>query len=66
MRLFIFLAAIAIVAGGIYHDEVSDFVAGLKGGSSGSGGGSSFVDSMQDMGDSSRSLIGGAGNALNR
>lgn len=66
MKFFMFLAIAAVIVGGVYHTEISDYFADLSSGSASYGGGSSVVGSMRSMGNSSSALIGGAGNALNR
>ena len=66
MKLFLFVAIAGLVAGGIYHTEVSEYVAALTDGSSGSGSGTSVADSMRDMGSSGNNLMRGIGNTLNR
>lgn len=59
VKLFMFLLVATLIVGGIIHrDKVSEYYTELAGGSSGSGGGSSTVDSMRDMGKSSRGLLG--------
>jgi len=66
MKKLLFLAAAVLVVGGIYRTEISRYVARLNVGSSGSSGGSPVVSSFQSTGSSSRALMGGVGNALNR
>lgn len=66
MKLFVLFAIAALIVGGINHTEVSRFIAGLDVGSSRSGGATSVVGSMKDMGNSGKSLMGGIGNSLNR
>ena len=66
MKRFMFFAAIALVVGGIYHEEVSDYVAGLSDGSSSSGSVTSVVDSMRGMGDSGNSMMNRIGDRLGR
>ena len=66
MKPFLFVAIAALVAGGIYHTEVSEYVADLTDGSSSSGSVTSVADSMRDMGSSGNNLMRGIGNTLNR
>ena len=66
MKLFVLSVVAALVVGTVYHAEISDYVAGLADGFSGSGGGTSVVDSIRDMGNSEKALIGGVGNVLDR
>jgi hypothetical protein len=65
MKLFLMFAAAALIVGGIYHTEVSAYFADLADGSF-SGGGSSVVDSMGDMGRANNNLMNGIGNTLGR
>ena len=68
MKLFVLFAVAALVVGGIYHTEVSQYFNQLAEESSDSdyGGGASVVNSMRGMGNSSNALIGGAAGALNQ
>jgi hypothetical protein len=66
MKFMMFLVVAALIAGGIYHKEVSKYVADLNFGSSRSSGATTVVDSIQGMGNSSNALMGGVNNALNR
>ena len=66
MKTFMFLAVAALIVGGIYHTEVSRYVAGLDVGSSRSSGSTSVVKSIQRTGNSGNALMGGVGNALKR
>lgn len=63
MKQFLFIAIAALVAGGVYHEEVSDYFGEFT---VGSGGGSSVVDSMRDMGSSGNNLMRGVGDRLGR
>lgn len=66
MKLLVLLAVAALIVGGIYHTEVSKYLADLTGGSSNSGSATSVVHSMQRMGNSSNAVMGGVGSALGR
>ena len=66
MKPFLFVAIAALVVGGIYHTEVSEYVADLTDGSSSTGSGTSVVDSMRDMGSSGNNMMRGIGDRLNR
>lgn len=67
MKLLALIAVAAVVVGGIYHAEISQYFAHLADASSnGGGGGSSVVNSIQNMGNSENALLGGVDNALNR
>lgn len=65
MKPFLFLLALSgLIAGGIYHKEVSHYVSALSGGPSQYGGSSSVVGSVKGVGDSNNNLMSGIGNAL--
>lgn len=66
MKLLVLLAVAALIVGGIYRTEVSQYLADLTEGSSSSGGATSVVDSIQGMGNSRNAVMGGVGNALDR
>ena len=66
MRHFMFFAVIALIVGGIYHTEVSQYFADLTEGSSNSGGTTTVLDSIQGVGNSSNDLMRGVTNALDR
>ena len=66
MKFFMFLAIAALVVGGIYHTELSDYFASFSNSGGSYGGGSSVLGAMQDMGNASNNLLGGASDALNR
>lgn len=66
MKTFMLLVVAALIAGGIYHTEVSRYFSDLKVASSPSGSGTSVVNSVQGAGNSSSALMGGVGNALKR
>ena len=66
MKLFVLFAVAALIVGGIYHTEVSQYFADLTVGPSESGGGTSVVDSIQGMGNSQNTLMGKVGRALDR
>jgi len=61
MKFFMYMAIAALIVGGIYHEDVSEYFADLSSGSYGSGGGSSMVGSMRDMGNAGSNLLGGIG-----
>lgn len=65
MKLLVLFTAVALIVGGIYHTEVSQYFADLTAGASNSGGGTSTVNSIQGMGNSQNALIGGVNNSLN-
>lgn len=68
MKLFVFLALAAIIFGGIYHNEVSEYFADISSSSSsgsyGSSGGGSVLGSIRNMGNASSNLLGGVNNSL--
>jgi hypothetical protein len=66
MKTFALLVAAALIIGGIYHTEVSRYFAHLTARSSNSGGATSVMGSIRDMGNSGNSLMRGVGNALHR
>lgn len=66
MKLFVFLIFAALIAGVVFHEEISDYAAGFSGGSYGSGGGSSIIGSVQSVGDKSSAAFGRVGNAFGR
>lgn len=66
MKLFVLFAVAALVVGGIYHTEVSQYFADRAEGPSQSGGTMSPVGAIQGMGNSSNALMGKVGNALDR
>lgn len=64
MKLLALLVVGALVVGGIYHTEVSRYIAGLSGSASSSG--TSVAGSIQQMGNSQNALLGQVGSALDR
>jgi uncharacterized membrane protein len=66
MKTFMLLVVAALIAGGIYHKEVSRYFSDFNVASSRSGSGTSVVNSVQGAGNSSNALMGGVGNALKR
>ena len=66
MKLLMLFTVAALIVGGIYHTEVSQYFADLTVGPSESGGGTSVVDSIQGMGNSQNALMGQVGSALDR
>ncbi len=65
MKIFVFFAAAALIVGGIYHKQVSQYVAGLNAGSSRSGGAASVVGSFVGMGNSNTAVMNGVDNKVN-
>jgi hypothetical protein len=66
MKPLLFVAIAALVTGGVYHEEVLDYVAEISGGSGGSGSLASFGDSIGDVGESGNNLMRGIGDRLSR
>jgi hypothetical protein len=66
MKLVVLCAVAALIVGGVYHKEVSQYFADHTAGASQSGGTTSVVNSIQGMGNSSNALMGGVNNALSR
>jgi hypothetical protein len=66
MKFLMLLAVAALIVGGVYHTEVSRYVASLGKGSSHSASTSSVVNSFSRTGNSSNNLMNGVGNALDR
>ncbi len=66
MKLFVLFVVGALIVGGIYHTEVSQYVADLTVGPSEYGGGTSVVNSIQSTGRSQNALMGRVGSALDR
>ena len=66
MKLFVLFAVAALIVGGIYHTEVSQYFADRAARPSGSRGGTTVVDSIQGMGNSQKTLMGKVGRALDR
>jgi len=64
MKLLVLFTVAALIVGGIYHTEVSRYIAGLAGGASSSG--TSIAGSIQQMGNSQNALMGQDGSALDR
>lgn len=62
--ILVVLALSALIAGGIYHEEVSHYVTALSGGPTQHGGSSSAVGSVKSVGSSNSSIINGIGNTL--
>jgi hypothetical protein len=65
MKLFAFFAAAALIAGGIYHKQVSQYFAGLNAGTSQSGGAASVVGSFVGMSNSNTAVMSGVDNKVN-
>ncbi len=66
MKLFVLFAVAALIVGGIYHTEVSQYFTDRTVGPSESGGGTTVVDSIQGMGNSQKALMDQVGSALDR
>ncbi len=66
MKLFVLFAVAALIVGGIYHTEVSQYFADRTVGPSESGDGTTAVDSIQGMGNSQKALMDQVGSALDR
>lgn len=66
MKFFVLIAVAALIVGGIYRTEVSQYVADLAAEPSEYGGGTSVVNSIQDTGRSQNALMGRVGGALDR
>jgi len=66
MKLFVLFAVAALIVGGIYHTEVSQYFAARTVGPSESGDGTTAVDSIQGMGNSQKALMDQVGSALDR
>lgn len=66
MKFFVLLAVAALIVGGIYRTEVSQYVADLAVEPSEYGGGTSVVNSIQGTGRSQNALMGRVGGALDR
>jgi hypothetical protein len=64
MKFFAFLVVAVLIAGAIYHAEVTDYIADLSNGSYGSGGGSSLVGSVRSVGNASSAAFGRVGNSF--
>lgn len=65
MKLAVLFTIAALVLGGIYHTQIQDYFAHHNDGSSDSSGGSSYISSIKDMGNSGNSLMTGVGGSLN-
>lgn len=66
MKSLLLIGIALLIVGGIYHEEVSDYVADLTSGSGGSGSVTSIADSASDMGRSGNNLMRGIGGRLGR
>lgn len=62
--VLVLLALSALIAGGIYHEEVSHYVTAVSGGPTQYGGSGSVVGSVKSVGSSNSNLMNGIGNAL--
>jgi hypothetical protein len=65
MKLFAFFAVAALIVGGIYHKQVSQYFAGLNAGSSRSGSAASVVGTFVGVGNSNTALMNGVDNRVN-
>ena len=66
MKLFMLFTVAALIVGGIYRTEVSQYFADLSIERSKSGGGTSVVNSIQGVGNAQNALLGQVGSALDR
>lgn len=66
MKYFMFLVGAALIVGGIYHTEVTDYFAGLSDGFHGFGDGPSVLSSMQSVGEKSSAAFGKVGSVFGR
>ena len=62
--ILVALALACLIAGGVYHEEVSRYVASLSGGPTQYGGSGYVVDSVKGVGNANNNLMKGIGNAL--
>lgn len=66
MKLLMLFAVAALVLGGIYHDQVAQYFAGLSSGEVRTGGVMPAAGSLQSIGNSTNNLMGHVGDALSR
>ena len=66
MKLFMLFAVAALIVGGVYRTEVSQYFADRAARPSGSRGGTTVVDSIQGMGNAQNALMDQVGSALDR
>ena len=66
MKYFMMFVLVAVIAGGVYHEEVTEFAADIADGASGSGDVTSTVGAARRMGDSNSSLMDRMGSTLGR
>lgn len=66
MKFFMFLVGAALIVGGIYHTEVTDYFANLSNGTFSFDGGPSVLNSMQSVGEKSSAAFGKVGSAFGR
>ena len=66
MKYVMMFVLITVIAGGVYHEEVTEFATDIAEGSSGSGDVTLPVGAARRMGDSSSSLMDRMGGALGR
>jgi len=65
MKIFAFFAVAALIVGGIYHAQISQYFADLDAGSSQSGGATSVVGSFIGVGNSNTAVMNGIDNKVN-
>ena len=61
MKFFLFLVLLALIVGGIFHEEVARYIRDTAEGPS---GGYAAGSSVQSMGNSGKSLLNSVGNAF--
>ncbi len=66
MKFLMLFTVAALIVGGIYRTEVSQYFANLSAERSKSGGETSVVNSIQGMGNAQNALLGQVGSALDR
>jgi len=66
MKLVMLVAVAAIVAGGVYHEDVARFFSKAAKGSYSTTSSSSVTNSVKGTGSSTNSLMGGVSNAITR
>jgi len=65
MKFFVLLIAAAVIAGVVYHEEITDYVADVSNGSYGASG-PSLVGTVQSVGSKSSAAFGSVGKAFGR
>ena len=66
MKKVLFLVLALVIAGGVYHEDVSRFFAKHMSASSSASSGPTVVDSFKRTGSSGKGLMDGIGNAVDR